>query len=253
MSKPIALAAAVLLAALAPPARADSRELWAAATILPGRSGIVEVTGYDGEPLGRGSRLTLTAPGGARVTDTPLAAASGYRGTVDPDGDSAAYLYTGTAADPPWAGRTFPFVLAVPAGAVPGTRLDGCATRLTDERGTRVDHGTCAVVVGLPEPTLTRPVAGTALTVRPQAGGTAYPGAQITVEYEEAADAAVTGNGPRPPLEVCTATAAADGTWSCAPAAPLPTGPGRLQASAALNGVSSVSEQISVTVGQDGL
>ncbi|PWI20626.1 hypothetical protein DI272_23630 [Streptomyces sp. Act143] len=223
------------------------RELWGDVTILPGREGIVEIAGYEGVALGAGSRLTLTAPAGAEVRATPLRA-RGYRGSVDTDGDSASYTWSGPAGGRPWQGRSFPFVLAVPADAVPGTRLDGCTTRLTDARGTRKDRGTCAVTVGLPEPTLTRPASGVALVARPETGGTAHPGAQITVRYEDTEDEGITGNGPEPGAEVCTATAGRDGRWSCVPGAALPAGPGRLQATASFNGAAAVSEQIYVVV-----
>ncbi|MDN3023563.1 carboxypeptidase regulatory-like domain-containing protein [Streptomyces sp. S.PB5] len=245
----IATLTLVLTAAESPKALATGgRELWGAVSIVPGRQGIVQVSGYTGPALGRGSRLTLTAPEGTEVTDTPLDA-SGYRGFVDTDGDSATYTYTGPAAGRPWQEQSFPFVIAVPADAVPGTRLTGCAMRLTDARGTRKDHGVCAVTVGLPEPTLTRPASGVALVARPETAGTAHPGSQVTVRHEDAQDEGVTGQGPEPGAEVCTATAGADGKWSCQPAAALPAGPGRLQATATLNGVSAVSEQIYVTVG----
>ncbi|WP_225877497.1 hypothetical protein [Streptomyces resistomycificus] len=48
--------------------------------------------------------------------------------------------------------------------------------------------------------------------------------------------------------EVCATTTTAEGTWSCAPAADLPAGVGLLQATATLNGVSAMSEQITITV-----
>lgn len=218
-------------------------ELWAAATIEPGREGIVEVRGHDGAPLGAGSTLTLTAPQGARVTGTPFAV-RGYRGTVARGGRSGTYTFTGTAASAggpgsdagdAWKGRTFPFVLSVPANAVPGMRLPGCTLVLTDANGTTAAKGTCAVTVGLPAPTLARPEPGVPLSALPKASGTAYPGAQITVR-----DAAEN--------EVCTTTTAPDGTWSCTPALALTAGPGRLQATATLNGVSATSEQINITV-----
>jgi hypothetical protein len=246
--KTLALGIATLTLIATPASAHDNRELWGAVTIVPGRQGIVEVGGYIGPALGRGSRLTLTAPEGAEVTDTPLDAV-GYRGSVDTDGDRATYTYTGPADGRPWREQSFPFVLAVPADAVPGSRLTGCAMRLTDARGTRKDHGVCTVTVGLPEPTLTRPASGVPLAVRPEMAGTAYPGAQVTVRHEDAEDEGVTGQGPEPGAEVCTATAGADGTWSCLPGLALPAGPGRLQATASLNGVGAVSEQISITVG----
>lgn len=245
----LGITALTLITSAWTPAHAHGgRDLWATVTIVPGREGIVEAAGYTGPALGAGSRLTLTAPEGTEVTDTPLEA-HGYRGAVDTDGDSATYTYTGTTNGSAWQAQTFPFVLAVPADAVPGTRLTGCAMRLTDAHGTRKDHGTCAVTVGLPEPTLTKPESGVPLDVRPEMAGTAYPGAQVTVRHEDAQDEGVTGQGPEPGAEVCTTTAGAGGTWSCRPALPLPAGPGRLQATASLNGVSAVSEQKNVTVG----
>ncbi|MFF1297556.1 MULTISPECIES: carboxypeptidase regulatory-like domain-containing protein [unclassified Streptomyces] len=244
----LGITALTLIASAWTPASAHGgRDLWATVTIVPGREGIVEAAGYTGPALGAGSRLTLTAPEGTEVTDTPLDAQD-YRGTVDTDGDSATYTYTGTANAAAWQEHTFPFVLAVPADAVPGTRLTGCAMRLTDARGTRKDHGTCAVTVGMPEPTLTRPESGVPLGARPEMAGTAYPGAQVTVRHEDAQDEGVTGQGPEPGAEVCTTTAGAGGQWSCRPALPLSAGPGRLQATASLNGVSALSEQRNVTV-----
>ncbi|MEU6373641.1 carboxypeptidase regulatory-like domain-containing protein [Streptomyces sp. NPDC046909] len=245
--KTIALAIIALTLTATPANAQGSRELWGAVTIVPGKQGIVDVGGYLGPALTRGSRLTLTAPEDTRVTAIPLDA-PGYRGTVDTDGDSATYTYTGPANTSPWR-DTYPFVLAVAADAVPGTRLAGCAMRLTDARGTRKDRGVCTVTVGLPEPTLTRPESGVPLVARPEMAGTAYPGAQVTVRHEDAEDEGVTGQGPELGAEVCTDTAGADGTWSCVPDAALPSGAGRLQATASFNGVSAVSEQINITVG----
>ncbi|MBT2418597.1 carboxypeptidase regulatory-like domain-containing protein [Streptomyces sp. ISL-22] len=215
-------------------------DLWAAATIEPGREGIVEVGGYEGAPLGAGSVLTLTAPANARVTGTPFAA-GGYRGSVALGGGSGTYTFTGApgADGKPtpgaWKGRTFPFVLSVSRDAEPGTRLPDCTLVLKDAKGTVRQWGTCTVTVGLPAPTLSHPQSGVPLGALPKASGTAYPGAQITVRdaREE---------------EVCTTTTAPAGTWSCTPALPLPPGPGRLQATATLNGVSATSEQIDITV-----
>lgn len=252
--KTVALGIAVLgllVPAGTPASAADATELWAAATIAPARQGLVEVGGYTGPALGGGSRLTLTAPRGARITEAPLDA-PGYRGAVDADGDSATYTYTGPADGEAWRERTFPFVLDVPPDAVPGTRLTGCTARLTDARGIRGAHGTCTVTVGLPGPTLTRPESGVPPAARPEIAGTAYPGAQVTVRHAHARDGGVTGQGPEPGAEVCTATARADGTWSCLPALALPGGPGHLQATASLNGVSAVSEQRYVAVGSAG-
>ncbi|WP_328872691.1 carboxypeptidase regulatory-like domain-containing protein [Streptomyces sp. NBC_00287] len=228
----LALVGAVLSGA---PAAADSGgELWGAATIEPGREGIVEVAGYAGPGLGAGSVLTLTAPAPAVVTGTPLDA-RGYRGAVASGGHSGTYTFAGPSADEPWRGRTFPFVLSVPADAVPGTRLTGCAMVLTDAKGAPKDRGACAVTVGLPAPTLLRPQSGVPLTARPEASGTAYPGSQVTVR-----DALEN--------EVCSTTTTADGSWSCVPALPLTPGPGLLQATATLNGVGAMSDQIAVTV-----
>ncbi|WP_282701086.1 carboxypeptidase regulatory-like domain-containing protein [Streptomyces sp. CC219B] len=227
--------ACALLTALAGTASADEgRELWGAVTVEPGREGIVEVAGYSGDRLGSGSVLTLTPPDGTRVTGTPLGG-RGYEGAVTPGGRSATYTFTGSVEGEPWQGGAFPFVVAVPGDAVPGTRLTGCVMVLRDANGVPKDRGACAVTVGLPAPTLTRPVSGVPLGGLPEAGGTAYPGAQVTVR-----DAAED--------EVCTATAAADGAWSCVPGRPLAPGPGLLQATATLNGVSAMSEQIAVTV-----
>ncbi|MDF3142504.1 MULTISPECIES: carboxypeptidase regulatory-like domain-containing protein [unclassified Streptomyces] len=226
------------------PIRSVGRDLWATATIEPGREGIVEVGGYEGVPLGEGSVLTLTAPAQTRVTGTPFAA-GGYRGAVTLGGISGTYTFVGapaaagSAADASawagWKGRTFPFVLAVPADAEPGTRLPDCALVLRDANGTVRQKGTCAVTVGLPAPVLSRPQSGVPLGALPKTSGTAYPGAQVTVRDAQEE-------------EVCSTTAAPDGTWSCVPARALPSGAGRLQATATLNGVSAMSEQIDITV-----
>ncbi|MEU0911947.1 carboxypeptidase regulatory-like domain-containing protein [Streptomyces althioticus] len=215
----------------APPPR--ERVLWGSVTIPPGRDGIVEASGPSGSALGFGSSLTLSAPAGAKVTAVPLTAA-GYRGEVAADGRSAAY--TATSAESPWRTGTFPFVLAVPADAVPGTRLGGCVLRLADAGGTERASGGCQVTVGLPSPVLSRPESGVPLGSRPAASGTAYPGARVTVSDQD-------GN------EVCGDTAGADGVWSCAPGRDLPAGANRLQATATMNGVSASGEQIQITVG----
>ncbi|MDQ1047154.1 carboxypeptidase regulatory-like domain-containing protein [Streptomyces sp. V4I2] len=253
-----ALAAVAVVGTLAvsgpPPetATAAARGLWGAVTIAPGREGIVEASGYEGAALGAGSVLTLTAPEGSEVTGVPFAG-SGYRGVVVSGGGGGTYTFTGAASDAEgtegaegaevtgsaaaqgWQGRTFPFVLAVAPDAVPGTRLRGCVLRLTDAGGAVQDQGTCEVTVGLPGPTLTRPESGVPLPARPEIAGTAYPGAQVTVR-----DALES--------EVCATTATAAGSWSCVPDPALPSGPGRLQATATLNGVSGTSEQIAITV-----
>lgn len=222
------------------------RELWGAVAIVPGREGIVEVAGHTDAALEAGSRLTLTAPEGAEVTGMPLRA-RGYRGAVAAGGGSGTYTFTGTGSS--WRGRGFPFVLAVPGDAVPGTRLRGCAVRLVDGGGVVKDTGGCEVTVGLPEPTLTRPESGVPLSGHPEMAGTAYPGAQVTVRYWGKAESQfVTGQGPKDGSEVCTATAASDGAWSCVPGTELPSRAGLLQAVAAFGGVRAVSEQVNVTV-----
>lgn len=166
MNRSSKTAAAVLTAAgiltggwlAAPPsAAAGERVLWGSVTIPPGRDGIVEAAGLSGPALGLGSSLTLTAPAGARVTAVPLTTA-GYRGEVAADGRTAAY--TAVSAESPWRTGTFPFVLAVPADAVPGTRLEGCAMRLADAEGVTRASGACQVTVGLPSPVLSRPESG---------------------------------------------------------------------------------------------
>lgn len=221
------------------PAGPVGHDLWGAATIEPGREGIVQVAGYEGEPLGAGSVLTLTAPAKARVTGAPLAGL-GYRGAVAVGGNSGTYTFVGASpsAGAPvsaWNGPVFPFVLSVPANAEPGTRLPDCTLTLRDATGAVRGRGTCSVTVGLPAPTLSRPTSGVPLGALPQASGAAYPGAQVTVR-----DALE--------QEVCATTAAPDGTWSCVPGLALPAGTGRLQATATLNGVSALSEQIDIMV-----
>ncbi|MGN9755783.1 carboxypeptidase regulatory-like domain-containing protein [Streptomyces sp. SD31] len=252
------------------PTRSVGRDLWATATIEPGREGIVEVGGYEGAPLGEGSVLTLTAPAQTRVTGTSFAA-GGYRGAVALGGMSGTYTFVGSPAaaegsaadgvtaeesatedsatddsvadesgsDPSalatWRGRTFPFVLSVPANAEPGTRLPDCVLVLRDADGTVRQKGTCTVTVGLPAPVLSRPQSGVPLGALPKMSGSAYPGAQVTVRDAQEE-------------EVCSTTAAPAGTWFCVPSHPLPPGPGRLQATATFNGVSAASEQIDIIV-----
>ncbi|WP_338117279.1 carboxypeptidase regulatory-like domain-containing protein [Streptomyces viridochromogenes] len=235
--KTAAVAGVVVAGVLAwpgPSAAAGDGQLWGAATIAPGREGIVEVAGRQGAAPGAGATLTLRAPRGTRVTGTPLDAA-GYRGRIATGGRSGTYTVTGDAAGQPWQGRTFPFVLAVPADAVPGTRLRDCFLRITDAQGARQAAGRCSVTVGLAEPTMSRPLSGVPLGARPQISGTAHPGAQVTVRDKH--DHAT-----------CATTAASDGTWACTPGPPLPPGPNRLQAVASLNGVSAMSEQIDIAV-----
>ncbi|KOX00687.1 hypothetical protein ADK65_13700 [Streptomyces sp. NRRL B-1140] len=224
---------AVVVGGPAPPAAAREGALWGAAIIAPGREGIVGVVGV--EKVFEGAVLTLTAPRGARVTGTPLAA-SGYRGSVAAGGRSATYTVTGAAAG---RNRVFPFVLAVPADAVPGVRLSGCSLRFTDARGVPRAVGRCSVTVGLAGPVLTRPLSGVPLSPRPEVSGTAHPGARVTVRDKDG-------------REVCTTTAAPDGTWACTPGPALPAGANRLQAVAALNGVSAMSEQVDIVVAPAG-
>ncbi|MFH0517297.1 carboxypeptidase regulatory-like domain-containing protein [Streptomyces sp. M41] len=252
--------------------RPVERELWAGATIEPGREGIVEVGGYNGAALKAGSTLTLTAPAKTRVTGAPFAA-RGYRASVALGGGSATYTFVGAtdtarehasgsagepgaqaavgeevfedaaagdaAAGEAWKGRTFPFVLSVSPDAEPGTLLPDCTLVLRDAKGAVRGRGSCTVTVGLPAPTLSRPHSGVPLGTSPQASGTAYPGAQVTVR-----DAAEN--------EVCATTAEPDGSWSCVPGLALTPGPGRLQATASLNGVSATSEQINIIVAGSG-
>ncbi|SDO06989.1 hypothetical protein SAMN04487981_108129 [Streptomyces sp. cf386] len=230
--------------AAAAPVGSVGRDLWAAATIEPGREGLVEVGGFEGvpateAPLGAGSTLTLSAPATTRVTGVPFAAL-GYRGAVQQGGASGTYTFGGVPdsareAVSVWTSRTFPFVLSVPSDAEPGTRLPDCTLVLRDADGTVRERGTCSVTVGLPAPTLTSPQPGVPVSTLPRAIGTAYPGAQVTVR-----DAAEN--------EVCATTAAPNGIWHCKPALALPPGPGRLQATATMNGVSATSEQINITV-----
>ncbi|MFJ9749930.1 hypothetical protein DMH25_43690 [Streptomyces sp. WAC 01325] len=209
------------------------QELWASATIEPGRKGVVEVGGYEGEPLGEGSVLTLTAPAKARVTGVPFAGL-GYRGAVAPGGNSGTYTFVGGAVST-WKGHKFPFALSVDPDAEPGTRLPDCTLALRDAEGTVHRRGTCSVTVGLPAPVLSHPQSGVPLSAVPETSGTAYPGAQITVRDAQED-------------EVCATTAAPNGTWSCVPGRALPAGAGRLQATATLNGVSAMSEQIDIVV-----
>ncbi|MYS91341.1 MULTISPECIES: Ig-like domain-containing protein [Streptomyces] len=237
-SKTAAVAGTVVAGVLAfpgPPAAALGGELWGTATIAPGREGILDIAGS--AAAAPGATVTLTAPRGTRVTATPLDA-PGYLGRVAADGRSGTYTVTGAAAQS-WQGRTFPFVLAVPADAVPGTRLRDCVLRITDADGVRQAAGRCAVTVGLAGPTLTRPLSGVPLDVRPQIAGTAHPGARVTVRDKD-------------DREACATTAAADGTWTCTPRPALPAGANRLQAVATLNGVSAVSEQIDISVADTG-
>jgi hypothetical protein len=223
----------------APTGAGGDDALWAAVTIEPGREGIVEVKGFGGEVPEAGSVLTLSAPAKTRVTGAPFAG-PGYRGAVAQGGGSGTYTFGGASATAAvWKGRTFPFVVSVAPDAEPGTRLPDCTLVLRDAKGTVRQRGTCAVTVGLPAPTLSGPASGVPLGASPTASGTAYPGAQVTVR-----DALE--------QEVCTATAAPDGSWSCVPGLALPPGTGRLQATATLNGVSALSEQIDIIVAGSG-
>ncbi|WP_298570694.1 carboxypeptidase regulatory-like domain-containing protein [Streptomyces luteogriseus] len=231
-SRTAAVAGAVVVGVLVVPgvpAVARDGGLWGAATIAPGGEGIVEVAGVP--KAAEGVTLTLTAPRGTRVTGTPLDA-SGYRGSVAADGRSATYTVTGGESG---QDGVLPFVLAVPPHAVPGTRLRDCPLRLTDAQGVPRAVGRCSVTVGLASPALTRPLSGVPLAAVPEISGTAHPGAQVTVRDKD-------------DREACATTAAPDGTWSCTPGTGLPAGANRLQAVAALNGVSAMSEQIDIVV-----
>ncbi|EPJ34161.1 hypothetical protein STAFG_8780 [Streptomyces afghaniensis 772] len=77
------------------------------------------------------------------------------------------------------------------------------------------------------------------LDVRPRIAGTAHPGARVTVRDKD-------------DREACATTAAPDGTWACTPGTALRAGVNRLQAVATLNGVSAMSEQIDISVADDG-
>ena len=211
------------------PAVARDGGLWGAATIAPGGEGIVEVAGVP--KAAEGVTLTLTAPRGTRVTGTPLDA-SGYRGSVAADGRSATYAVTGGESG---QDGVLPFVLAVPPHAVPGTRLRDCPLRLTDAQGVPRAVGRCSVTVGLASPALTRPLSGVPLAAGAARSGPAPPRAPVTVRDKD-------------DREACATTAAPDGTWSCTPGTGLPAGANRLQAVAALNGVSAMSEQIDIVV-----
>ncbi|MGW0836227.1 carboxypeptidase regulatory-like domain-containing protein [Streptomyces prunicolor] len=226
--------------AAAAPLRTDSweasvRALGGGATIVPGRSGLVRISGYKGAALPAGSSLRLTAPVGARVTETPLADAGGFQGSVTADGASASYTYVRDSASGSWKDGGYPFVLTVDERAVPGTRLPGCAVVLTDAGGARRASGSCAVTVGMPGPTLTEPAGGTFVSGAARLAGTSYPGARVSV-----VDAAE--------HKVCAGVTRIDGTWSCTPDTPLPAGANRLHASAAFNGVSAVGEDVDFTV-----
>lgn len=213
----------------------SARVLGGAATIVPGRSGLLEISGYKGAALPAGSSLRLTAPDGARVTGTPLADAAGFQGSVATDGASGTYTYVRDSGSGSWRDSGYPFALAVDARAVPGTRLPGCTVLLTDAGGRRRASGGCSVTVGMPGPTLTEPAGGTFVSGAARLAGTSYPGARVTV-----LDAAE--------HQVCAGVAHADGAWSCTPDTPLPRGANRLHASAAFNGVSAVGEDVDFTV-----
>ncbi|WP_327405644.1 carboxypeptidase regulatory-like domain-containing protein [Streptomyces sp. NBC_01288] len=247
--RPLLLLAAALLAgtavlppatATAAPLRTDSWEVYGrglggGVTIVPGRSGLVEIGGYDGADLPAGSSLRLTAPAGARVTGTPLADTARFQGSVTADGAAGTYTYVRDSGPGSWKDGGYPFALAVDARAVPGTRLPGCTVELTDAGGTRRASGRCTVTVGMPVPTLTEPAGGTFVSGAARLAGTSYPGARVSV-----VDAAE--------RRVCAGVARIDSTWSCPPDTPLPAGANRLHASAAFNGVSAVGEDVDFTV-----
>lgn len=226
--------------ATAAPLRTDSGEVFVrvlggTATIVPGRSGLVEISGYNGAALPAGSSLRLTAPAGARVTGTPLADAAGFQGSVTADGASGTYTYVRDSGPGSWRDSGYPFALAVDARAVPGTRLPGCTVVLTDAGGRRRASGGCTVTVGMPGPTLGEPAGGTFVSGAARLAGTSYPGARVSV-----LDAAE--------HKVCAGVTRLDGTWSCTPNTPLPDGANRLHASATFNGVSAVGEDVDFTV-----
>src|SRR6185437_4765443 len=94
-------------------------------------------------------------------------------------------------------------------------------------------------VVGdvLQAPAITSPAGGATLTsTQPTIAGTGTPGDTVTVFNGSTA--------------VCTATVAADGTWSCTPALALPAGPATLSATQAdQTGIASLtSAPVAVTV-----
>ncbi|WP_416959717.1 carboxypeptidase regulatory-like domain-containing protein [Streptomyces sp. Agncl-13] len=226
--------------AAAAPLRSDAwevsaRVLGGGVTIVPGRSGLMEIGGYGGAALPAGSSLRLTAPAGARVTGTPLADTARFQGSVTADGASGTYTYVRDSGPGSWKDGGYPFALAVDARAVPGTRLPGCAVVLTDAGGARRASGRCTVTVGMPVPTLSEPAGGTFVSGGARIAGTSYPGARVSV-----LDAAE--------HKVCAGVARVDGTWSCTPDVPLPAGANRLHASAAFNGVSAVGEDVDFTV-----
>jgi LPXTG-motif cell wall-anchored protein len=88
----------------------------------------------------------------------------------------------------------------------------------TDPAGNTSDETTVHVDVDLTapdQPVITRPRDGSAVNdPRPEAAGTAEPGSTVVVDA---------GNDNR-----CTATVAADGTWSCRLPKPLPDGPNKI-------------------------
>jgi hypothetical protein len=226
--------------AAAAPLHADSVKapvavLHGGATIVPGRSGLVEIGGYQGAALPAGSSLTLTAPARTRITGTPLADTAAFRGSVSADGTSGSYTYVRDSRPGSWRDGGYPFVLTVDERAVPGTRLPGCSVVLTDAGGTRRASGSCTVTAGMREPTLNEPAGGTFVSGGARISGTSYPGARVSVM-----DAAE--------HEVCGSVAHIDGTWSCTPEAPLPEGADRLHARAVFNGVSAVGEDVDFTV-----
>ncbi|MBK3574232.1 carboxypeptidase regulatory-like domain-containing protein [Streptomyces sp. MBT65] len=219
--------------AAAEPLRADV--LGGGVTIVPGRSGLVEISGYKGAALPAGSALRLTAPAGARVTGTPLADTARFQGSVTADGASGTYTYVRDSGAGSWKDSGYPFALTVDERAVPGTRLPGCVVVLTDAGGVRRASGGCTVTVGMPVPTLGEPAGGTFVSGAARIAGTSYPGARVSVM-----DAAE--------HTVCAAVTRADTTWSCTPDTPLPAGANRLHASAVFNGVSAVGEDVDFTV-----
>lgn len=236
----VALLPTGVAAATAAPLRADSGEfsargLGGGVTIVPGRSGLVEISGYDGADLPAGSSLRLTAPAGARITGTPLADTARFQGEVTADGTSGTYTYVRDSGPGSWKDGGYPFALAVDARAVPGTRLPGCAVVLTDAGGARRASGRCTVTVGMPVPTLTEPAGGTFVSGAARLAGTSYPGARVSV------------------LDAAERTVCAGARASTAPGRARRTprsrrAPTGCTPAAAFHGVSAVGEDVDFTV-----
>lgn len=84
-------------------------------------------------------------------------------------------------------------------------------------------------------PTISAPTQGEVTLATPTFSGTAAPGSAVSVLVDDG--------------EVCTTTAAADGTWSCTPSAPLTTGEhAAVAAAAGTDGAAHRSELVSFRV-----